>query len=43
MTSLSAVLGRAVAVAEVAPALIRHAAAVFERRLAVLDDHGLST
>ena len=42
MTSLSAELGRAVTVAEVAPALIRHAAAVFERRLAVLDD-GLST
>ena len=42
MTSLSAVLGRPVAVAEVAPALIQHAAAVFERRLAVAGE-GLST
>jgi lipoate-protein ligase B len=42
MTSLSAVLGRAVTVAEVAPALIRHAAVVFDRRLSV-EDHGLST
>jgi lipoyl(octanoyl) transferase len=42
MTSLSAALGRAVTVAEVAPALIRHAAVVFERRLTVLED-GFST
>jgi lipoyl(octanoyl) transferase len=33
MTSLSAALGRAVSLAEVKPALVRHAAEVFERRL----------
>jgi lipoate-protein ligase B len=33
MTSLSSLLGRGVTVAEVAPVLVRHVAAVFERRV----------